>query len=156
MEKLNGKESKDNAAAPGPASSQCRSEFLLFLYHPCGKKWGPSWDPEGLEGEHWKARHESWGCQVRFTGILAAVGLGSCQCSVGGRVWELVSLLAMSACANPETTKATVFILPASSSAAELLPAVPMEPKPDPFPQESPLDTFPGELPPSELGENGN
>uniref|UniRef100_A0A2K5N7E7 NOBOX oosis homeobox n=1 Tax=Cercocebus atys TaxID=9531 RepID=A0A2K5N7E7_CERAT len=52
MEKLNGKENKDNAAAPGPASSQC-------------------------------------------------------------------------------------------SSAAELLPAVPMEPKPDPFPQESPLDTFP-------------
>ncbi|PNI99968.1 LOW QUALITY PROTEIN: NOBOX isoform 2 [Pan troglodytes] len=52
MEKLNGKESKDNPAAPGPASSQC-------------------------------------------------------------------------------------------SSAAEILPAVPMEPKPDPFPQESPLDTFP-------------
>ncbi|PNJ10041.1 LOW QUALITY PROTEIN: NOBOX isoform 2 [Pongo abelii] len=52
MEKLNGKESKDNPADPGPASSQC-------------------------------------------------------------------------------------------SSAAELLPAVPMEPKPDPFPQESPLDTFP-------------
>ncbi|XP_023046788.1 homeobox protein NOBOX [Piliocolobus tephrosceles] len=52
MEKLNGKENKDNAAAPGPASSQC-------------------------------------------------------------------------------------------SSAAELPPAVPMEPKPEPFPQESPLDTFP-------------
>uniref|UniRef100_A0A2K5F041 Homeobox domain-containing protein n=1 Tax=Aotus nancymaae TaxID=37293 RepID=A0A2K5F041_AOTNA len=51
-EKLNGKESKDNPAAPGPASSQC-------------------------------------------------------------------------------------------SSTAELLPSVPVEPKPDPFPQEAPLDTFP-------------
>uniref|UniRef100_A0A2K5DD73 Homeobox domain-containing protein n=1 Tax=Aotus nancymaae TaxID=37293 RepID=A0A2K5DD73_AOTNA len=29
------------------------------------------------------------------------------------------------------------------SSTAELLPPVPVEPKPDPFPQESPLDTFP-------------
>lgn len=47
---------------------------------------------------------------------------------------------------NPGTTRATVIILSASSSAAELAPAVRADPEPGTFPQEPPLDPLPGEL----------
>lgn len=62
-------------------------------------------------------------------------------------VWDSgVPFPALKPWSNSRDTRATVFTLPASSTAAELPPAVPLAPEPGTFAQEPPLDTLTGKL----------
>lgn len=75
------------------------------------------------------------------------MGWGSDQCLGGGESLSFSWHRGPNLC--PGTIQSTTFALSASSSAADLPPAVPMDPEPGAFPQEPPLDTLPGELTPS-------
>lgn len=64
-----------------------------------------------------------------------------------GSVWDPgVPFPALKPWSKSRDTRATVFTLPASSSAAELPPSMSLAPEPGTFPQEPPLDTLTGKL----------